>query len=109
MDARKVTNVFATATKPVFKLTTQLGRSVRATANHKFLTTAGWRRLDELEPNDHIALPRILQGPDRDTMSREELGLLGHLIADGCTLRTHAHQYTTDDANQAEEVVVLAK
>src|SRR3989440_4740525 len=109
MDSRKVTNVFATATKPVFKLTTQLGRSVRATANHKFLTTAGWRRLDELEPNDHIALPRILQGPDRDTMSREELGLLGHLIGDGCTLPTHAIQYTTKDPTLADEVVRLAK
>src|SRR5437762_3299167 len=108
-DSRKVSKVFATGTKPVFKLTTKLGRSVRATANHKFLTTAGWRRLDELEPNDHIALPRILQGPDRDTMSREELGLLGHLIGDGCTLPTHAIQYTTKDPTLAEEVVRLAK
>src|SRR5438034_5932056 len=109
MDSRKVSKVFATGTKPVFKLTTKLGRSVRATANHKFLTTAGWRRLDELEPNDHIALPRILQGPDRDTMSREELGLLGHLIGDGCTLPTHAIQYTTKDPTLAEEVIALAK
>src|SRR5947208_1893741 len=109
MDSRKVTNVFATATKPVFKLTTQLGRSVRATANHKFLTMAGWRRLDELKIGDHIALPRILQGPDRDTMSREELGLLGHLIGDGCTLPTHAIQYTTKDPTLADEVVRLAK
>jgi len=109
LDSRRVTNVFATGTKPVFMLTTQLGRSVRATANHKFLTMAGWRRLDELKTGDHIALPRILQGPDRDTMSREELGLLGHLIGDGCTLPTHAIQYTTKDPTLAEEVVRLAK
>src|SRR5438477_2117663 len=109
MDSRKVTNVFATGTKPVFKLTTQLGRSVRATANHKFLTMTGWRRLDELKHGDHIALPRILQGPDRDTMSRAELGLLGHLIGDGCTLPTHAIQYTTKDPTLAEEVIALAK
>ena len=109
LDTRKVTKVFATGTKPVFKLTTQLGRSVRATANHKFLTMGGWRRLDELKPGDHIALPRILQGPDRDTMSRAELGLLGHLIGDGCTLPTHAIQYTTKDPTLAEEVIALAK
>src|SRR5437868_12335193 len=109
LDCKKVTNVFATGTKPVFKLTTQLGRSVRATANHKFLTMAGWRRLDELKAGDHIALPRILQGPDRDTMSREELGLLGHLVGDGCTLPGHAIQYTTKDPTLAEEVVALAK
>jgi replicative DNA helicase len=109
LDARKVTNVFATGTKPVFKLTTQLGRSVRATANHKFLTMAGWRRLDELKTGNHIALPRILQGPDRDTMSPAQLGLLGHLIGDGCTLPNHAIQYTTKDPTLAEEVVRLAK
>src|SRR5437764_8916993 len=53
MDAKVVTQAFATGTKPVFKLTTMLGRSVRATANHKFLSPAGWRRVDESEPNDH--------------------------------------------------------
>ena len=59
MEAASVTNAFATGLKPVFKLTTQLGRSVRATANHKFLTVEGWRRLDELKPRDHVATPPI--------------------------------------------------
>jgi replicative DNA helicase len=108
MEAKTVTNAFATGRKPVFKLSTNLGRSIRATANHKFLTMEGWRRLDELAPGDRIALPRILQGPVEDTMSSEELGLLGHLIGDGCTLPTHAIQYTTKDPGLAEEVVRLA-
>ncbi len=109
MEAKKVTNAFATGYKPVFKLVTNLGRSVRATGNHKFLTIEGWRRLDELVPGDRIALPRFLQGPEKDTMSHEELGLLGHLIGDGCTLPTHAIQYTTKDPTLADEVVTLAK
>jgi replicative DNA helicase len=108
MQAKKVTSAFATGRKPVFKLTTNLGRNIRATANHKFLTMEGWRRLDELVPGDRIALPRFLQGPGTDTMSHEELGLLGHLIGDGCTLPSHAIQYTTKDPTLAEEVVRLA-
>ena len=108
MEAKTVTNAFATGRKPVFKVSTNLGRSIRATANHKFLTMEGWRRLDELSPGDRIALPRFLQGPEKDTMSHEELGLLGHLIGDGCTLPTHAIQYTTKDPILAEEVVRLA-
>lgn len=52
-----VSNAFCTGVKPVYKLTTRLGRSIRATANHKFLTIAGWKRLDELTADDHIALP----------------------------------------------------
>jgi replicative DNA helicase len=108
MEAKQVTKAFATGRKPVFKLTTRLGRTVCATANHKFLTLEGWRRLDELAVGTHIAAPRILQGPVEDTMSRSELGLLGHLIGDGCTLPTHAIQYTTKDPVLAEEVVRLA-
>src|SRR5438445_9053129 len=33
-----VSNAFATGRKCVYKMTTRLGRSIRATANHKFLT-----------------------------------------------------------------------
>lgn len=52
-----VTNAFCTGVKPVYKLTTALGRNIRATANHKFLTIEGWKRLDELTSDDHIAVP----------------------------------------------------
>jgi replicative DNA helicase len=108
MFPKKVTRAFATGRKPVLQMVTQLGRSIRATANHQFLTIEGWQRLDALKPGDRIALPRILQGPGEDTMSRAELGLLGHLIGDGCTLPTHAIQYTTNDPILAETVVSLA-
>ncbi|MFN3763134.1 MAG: replicative DNA helicase, partial [Anaerolineae bacterium] len=43
---------------PVFRLRTRLGREIRATANHRFRTIEGWKRLDELKPGDHIALSR---------------------------------------------------
>jgi replicative DNA helicase len=42
-------------------------------------------------------------------MSAAELGLLGHLIGDGCTLPAHSIQYTTKDPTLAEEVAALAK
>src|ERR1700716_2208442 len=108
MTAKPVTNAFATGTKPVFKLTTHLGRRIRATGNHKFRTIEGWKRLDQLQPGDRIAVPRVLQGPETDTMTYAELGLLGHLIGDGCTLPTHAIQYTTVDPILAELVANLA-
>ena len=56
-EAAVVTNAFHTGCKPVFRLTTQLGRTIRATANHKFLTIDGWKRLDELTSADCIAVP----------------------------------------------------
>lgn len=55
MVSAMVSNAFCTGTKPVFRITTQLGRTVRATANHKFLTMNGWKRLDELRADEHLA------------------------------------------------------
>lgn len=108
LEPREVTNAFATGHKPVYRLTTKLGRTIRATGNHQFLTIQGWERLDSLSPDRYIALPRWLPGPTQATMSDEELALLGHLIGDGCTLPTHAMQYTTHEPDLAEMVANLA-
>jgi len=86
LQPRRVLRAWATGRKPVFRLRTRLGRSIRASANHRFLTIDGWRRLDELQLGERIALPRFLPAVGRTTMSHAELGLLGHLIGDGCTL-----------------------
>jgi replicative DNA helicase len=59
-------------------------------------------------PGLRIALPRRLEGPREQTMSDEELALLGHLIGDGCTLPRHAIQYTSKDRELAELVAALA-
>jgi intein/homing endonuclease len=109
LEPREVTKAFATGYKPVYKMTTRLGRSIRATANHQFLTIHGWQRLDMLSEGMRIALPRHLEGPTEASMSDAELALLGHLIGDGCTLPKHAIQYTTHELELAELVVGLAK
>jgi len=64
-----VERAFCTGRKPVFRLTTRRGRTIRATRNHRFLTGAGWRRLDQLQPQDHLALPRHLPDSSRRTMA----------------------------------------
>jgi replicative DNA helicase len=109
LEPRRVTRAFATGRRPVYRLTTRLGRTIRATGNHKFLAFDGWRRLDDMAPKMRIAVPRALSGPDDQTMSDEELALLGHLIGDGCTLPRHAIQYTSNDRDLAQLVAGLAK
>ena len=108
LEPRRVMNAFATGCKPVYRLTTGLGRTVRATTNHKFLTIHGWKRLDELEEGMRLALPRRLPTESEATMSEAELALLGHLIGDGCTLPHHAIQYTTHERALADLVADLA-
>ncbi|HEX4960328.1 MAG TPA: replicative DNA helicase [Thermoanaerobaculia bacterium] len=108
MERASVSKAFSTGTKPVFRLTTRLGRSLRATGNHKFLTIEGWKRLDELQEGQHVALPRQVPGGEIQTMTDAELALLGHLIGDGCTLPRHVIQYTTREMDLAQTVASLA-
>jgi replicative DNA helicase len=108
LEPRRVSRAFSTGSKPVYRLSTRLGRSIRATGNHRFLAFDGWRRLDDMAAGMRIALPRRLAGPDSQTMSDEALGLLGHLIGDGCTLPHHGIQYTTQDLALAKLVSALA-
>jgi replicative DNA helicase len=109
LEPKPILNAFCTGRKRVYRLTTRLGRTIRATGNHKFLAFDGWRRLDDLAPGMRIALPRELPGPAEQTMSDDELALLGHLIGDGCTLPTHVIQYTTRELELAETVAALAR
>ena len=109
IERATVSNAFSTGVKPVFKMVTQLGRSIRATGNHKFLTIDGWKRLDELHPEERIAIPRLIPTRQYQDMTDSELALLGHLIGDGCTLPRHAIQYTTRERDLATTVADLAK
>ncbi|MBC6995859.1 replicative DNA helicase [Lewinella lacunae] len=107
----KVSRAFSTGVKQTYRLTTALGRTIRATENHKFLTIEGWKRLDELTIGNHLALPRKVNSAPKlsDRISDDELALLGHLIGDGCTLPRHTIQYTTREVDLAEKVANLAK
>lgn len=57
MERALVSNAFCTGIKPVWRITTELGRTIKATANHKFLRYDGWQRLDCLQKGDRISLP----------------------------------------------------
>ncbi|HET8911533.1 MAG TPA: replicative DNA helicase, partial [Ktedonobacteraceae bacterium] len=70
LEPRDITNAFTTGIKPVFKMTTRLGRTIRATGNHKFRTIDGWKHLDEMVINeDRIAVPSVSFGAEEAKMS----------------------------------------
>lgn len=84
MVPAKVAAIESNGRKPVFRLTTRLGRWTEATSNHPVLTSTGWRELGEVEPGVRIAVPRRLPGPTTPrTLPDQEVVLLGALIADG--------------------------
>ena len=60
---RPMTHVFPTGVRPVFRLTLASGKTLRATANHPFLTYAGWSPLGELRTGTRVAVPRHVPAP----------------------------------------------
>jgi DNA-directed DNA polymerase III PolC len=55
---RKVLRVLRSGTKPVLRLRTALGHEIVATAEHPFMTMAGWVPLGKLRVGDHVATAR---------------------------------------------------
>jgi replicative DNA helicase len=97
--AAPVTNVFPSGIKAVFRLRLASGREVKATGNHPFLTFEGWAALGALRVGDRVAIPRRIPEPVAVGLgwSEHRLGLLAHLISDGCMPRSLPVHYTSDD------------
>ena len=76
--ARKV---WRTGRRPVYRLLTQSGQTIRATGNHPFLMAAGWQRLDHLKVGDQIAVvqPVCARGLQPSSTSGSVPGTLASL------------------------------
>ncbi|MGY1681350.1 replicative DNA helicase [Geodermatophilus sp. SYSU D01176] len=106
---RHLTHVFSTGRKPVLQLTTSSGKTIRATANHPFLTYDGFRPLGELAPGDRIAVPRHVPAPDRMTVWEDEkVVLLAHLIGDGSFVKRQPLRYASIDEENLRAVTTAA-
>jgi replicative DNA helicase len=74
--------------KPVFRVTTRLGRSVETTITHPYLTIGGWKPLSHLRVGDRVAVPRRMPVFGNAPMRECEVKLLGYLIGDGGLTRS---------------------
>ena len=68
--------------KPVYRVRTRLGRTVRTTLSHPFLTEAGWRPLEHLTKGDRIAVPRCLPWFGSERLGSNEAAIVAHLLGD---------------------------
>jgi len=82
ISLREASHVFVTGVKPVYRLQTKEGYTVRLTDDHKVLTTQGWKKAGDLVDGDKI---HLLNGQGAfGTCGNEDLGLvLGWLVGDG--------------------------
>ncbi len=100
-----VAEVHANGVKPVYRLTTNLGRQIEATINHPFYTFGGWRLLGELSVGDKIAVPRRIPVEGSREWPDHEVIVLGHLLAEGNLCHPHGLYYYTSDDDQWRDYV----
>jgi DNA polymerase III subunit alpha len=94
-----VSEIFDNGVKPVYRLRTESGREIEATANHPFLTFEGWKNLEELSEGEHLAVPRSLPTEGSVEWPDHQVIALGHLVAEGNLCHPHGlYVYHQDEA-----------
>jgi replicative DNA helicase len=110
ISTARASKVWCTGRKPIFRLRTATGRVVRATGNHPFRVFDGWRRLEELDVGDRVALARTYPvDPFPSEWPIEKLVLLAHLIGDGSFLRNLPLRYATQSPENVLAVAAAAQ
>ncbi|MFC1710392.1 LAGLIDADG family homing endonuclease, partial [Patescibacteria group bacterium] len=107
----RVSKVFPSGRKVVYKLTFKSGKVIMGSGNHPFYSLAGWKRLDKLEKGERIATPRILstRSVKESKLNNNRLILLAHLIGDGCYVKRQPLHYTNSDMELIKMVEKAAK
>lgn len=83
LRSSSITAVMENGVKPIYRLTTRLGRQIEATANHPFYTFDGWRWLGELSVGDKVAVPRRIPVEGTKEWPEHKLFDLGQRLATG--------------------------
>jgi replicative DNA helicase len=92
--------------KPVLRLTTRSGRTIRATGNHPFRTLDGWVPLDELLPGARVAVPRRLEcAPTASVLPDALVALTAYLIGDGSLVSATPRLTACDPVIRADAAV----
>jgi replicative DNA helicase len=93
--------------KPVFGVTTQLGKYIETTATHPFLTQHGWKPVAELGVGEKIAVPRQLEVFGDTCLTECEVKLLGYLVGNRFNYPSHSLFVSENTLVQQEFVGVI--
>ena len=80
---KEVPTAWRAGQRECFKLTTEDGRELIATAEHRLLTENGWKELHKLRPGDTILVPDNIPLFGTLPLSEERVKLLAYLVTDG--------------------------
>lgn len=83
LDTTKPSHFVDDGIKPVFEVTTSLGRKIKTTLTHPYLTINGWKKLKEISVGEYIATPRVVPVFGKENISEYECKIIGYFTAEG--------------------------
>jgi replicative DNA helicase len=104
VQSANLINAFSSGVKTTYLLKTQSGREIKASGNHPFLTVDGWKRLDQLEINENIAVPRIIKIQGERLYTDEEIIFFAHMVGSGCYVPGQPIHYKSSDIDNIKIV-----
>ncbi len=69
--------------KEVYQVKTSTGREIEVTSSHPFLTTSGWRKLEDIQEGEYIATPRALPYFGNASLADYKVILMAYSLTDG--------------------------
>ncbi len=105
LDKGQVIDIIKNGVKPVFKLTTSLGKTITVTNNHPFFTVNGWVTLDDLKVGDRVASPAYLPLEGKETWKNYQLISLGWILSEGNTCHPSGFYFYNNDVNCIEDFI----
>jgi replicative DNA helicase len=107
---RKMSHVFSSGKKRVYRLSLASGRHIKASANHPFLTFSGWKHLGDLKADARVAVPRTLPDPlETVEWPEDRVVLLAHMIGDGSFVRRQPIRYATQSEENVAAIADAAR
>lgn len=92
----KVTASFSVGEKPLYKVATRTGRTLKVTAEHPLYGINGWTPASKFSAGDFIGVPRRYPATGINREDYSKLRILGYLLGDGGT--THGISFSNIDS-----------
>lgn len=95
-ETGETAEVFPSGHKPVVRVKTHSGREIVATKDHPLFTMDGWKRIEDIQVGECVAMARINRVKPTQRMPEHEVAYLALMIADG-SCAAESPQYTKAD------------
>ncbi|MBL7070264.1 MAG: DNA polymerase III subunit alpha [Candidatus Omnitrophica bacterium] len=101
----RIKDVVYNGMKPVYRITTSLGRKIAATSNHPFFAFRGWKNLGDLKIGERIGLCRRVHLEESLSWQPHKVIALAGIISEGNTCHPSGVYYYNNDRLQVEDFV----